>query len=285
MKISLILATVGRSADVGRFVQSLVAQTDRRFELIVVDQNTDHRLAPHIDEAVDAGIELTHVRLERPSSSGARNLGLRHAAGEIVAFPDDDCWYEPDVVATILSRLDQDHSVDGVVAQWVEQAAASPARPTTGVLSLVAWRRFRDGDASAISLFLKTEAVTRLGGFDTAFGLDRWFGGGEETDLLLRVLADGARLVRSPESRVHHHFGSPGAADLKADCRRARTRARGTGGIYAKHGLEPWVIARGLAAPIVKPLAGGNLRSALKGACVALGRLEGYLAWKAGKAT
>ncbi len=284
MKISLILATVGRSDDVGRLVQSLAAQTDRRFELIVIDQNADDRLAPHIDEAVNAGIKLKYVRLERPSSSRARNLGLRHAAGEIAAFPDDDCWYEPDVVETVLSRFDQDHSLDGVVARWVEQAAANPARPTTGVLSGVAWRRFRDGDASAISLFLKTETVTRLGGFDTAFGLDRWFGGGEETDLLLRALADGARLVRSPESRVHHHFGSHGTSDLKADCRRALTRARGTGGIYAKHGLEPWVIVRGLAAPIVKPLASGNLRSALKGTCVALGRLEGYLAWKAGKA-
>lgn len=285
MKISLILATVGRSADVGRFVQSLVAQTDRRFELIVVDQNADDRLASHIDEALRAGIELRHLRLEQPSSSGARNLGLRHAAGEIVAFPDDDCWYEPDVVATIHARFSEDESLDGVVAHWVEQAAAHPTLPRTGLLSHPAWLRFRDGDASAISLFLKSQAVTRLGGFDKAFGLDRWFGGGEETDLLLRLLADEARLVRSPETRVHHRFGSPGTADLKADCRRARTRARGTGGIYAKHELASWVIARGLTAPIVKPLASGNLQSALKGACVALGRLEGYLAWKAGRAT
>ena len=283
MKISLILATVGRSVDVGRFIQSLIAQIDRRFELIVVDQNADDRLAPYIDEAVNAGIKLTHLRLDRPSSSGARNLGLRHADGEILAFPDDDCWYEPNVVETILTKFAQDSSLDGIIAQWVEQAAANPASPKTGVLSRDAWRRFRDGDASAISLFLKREPVARLGGFDKTFGLDRWFGGGEETDLLLRVLSTGARLVRSPESRVHHHFAAASTVNLKADCRQARNRARGTGGIYAKHGLDPWVIARGLTAPIVKPLFRGNLGSALKGAYVALGRLEGYLAWKAGR--
>ena len=282
MHISLILTTVGRSAEVGRMIQSLVAQTDRRFELIVVDQNSDERLDPYIDEGIRSGIQLTHLRLDRPSSSGSRNFGLSQADGDIVGFPDDDCWYEPNVVETILSRFAEIDTPDGVIAQWVEQAAADPAKPQTGVLSLDAWRRFRDGDASAISIFLRPALVARLGGFDEKFGLDRWLGGGEDTDLVLRALADGARLVRSPESRVHHRFAVPGSTPT-ANIGQARSRGRGTGGLYGKHGLDGWVIARGLTAPIVKPLLGGNLGLAYKGMHVALGRLEGYLAWKAGR--
>ena len=48
MKVSLVLATVGRADDVGRLVQSLVGQTSTDFELIVVDQNADERLLPHL---------------------------------------------------------------------------------------------------------------------------------------------------------------------------------------------------------------------------------------------
>jgi glycosyltransferase involved in cell wall biosynthesis len=280
MIVSLILATVGRSDDVGRLIRSLVAQTDRHFELIVVDQNTDDRLLPFIEDGAKAGIELQHLRLDRPSLSGARNLGLAHATGEIVAFPDDDCWYEPEGVANVLSTFADDHSLDGVIGCWVEQAAAHATNPQTGMLSCEAWRRFRGGDASSISLFLKRDLLSSLGGFDENFGVGRWYGAAEETDFILRALSAGACLTRSPNVRVHHHFNPESAEDLLTACRSARKRARGTGGIYAKHQLDAWVVIRGLLAPIAVPLSRGKLRAAIKGAYVTLGRAEGLISWK-----
>jgi glycosyltransferase involved in cell wall biosynthesis len=279
MFASLILATVGRSDDVGRLIRSLSAQTDRRFELIVVDQNVDDRLVPFIDEGKKAGLELLHLRLDLPSLSGARNLGLAHASGEIVAFPDDDCWYEPNVVETVLAEFFNNVSLDGVIGCWVEQAAHS-TNPKTGTLSGEAWRRFRGGDASSISLFLKRDLLSSLGGFDENFGVGRWYGSAEETDFILRALSAGACLTRSPNVRVHHHFSPESAEDLLTACRSARKRARGTGGIYAKHQLDAWVVIRGLLAPIAVPLSRGKLRAAIKGAYVTLGRAEGLLSWK-----
>lgn len=279
MKISLILATVGRTAEVGRCLRSLATQTDPDFEVLLVDQNPDERLAPFIQEAVAMGITLTHLRMPSPSLSGARNLGIARASGEIIGLTDDDCWYEPEAVQNIRAAFLDNPTLDGAVAQWVEQSAARPGGPASGLLSLQAWRCFRGGDASSITLFFKRSLFVRLGGFDERFGVGQWFGAAEETDFLLRALGSSARLAHCPQAKVHHHFGAAHTGPVLALAQSARKRARGTGGIYAKHHLSAWTVMRGFSAPLLLPLLRGKLRAAAIGAFVSLGRLEGFLRW------
>lgn len=284
MKASLILATLGRTDDVGHAILSLAAQSDRRFELIVVDQNPDDRLTPYLDEGKRAGLEIMHLRLDRPSLSGARNLGLAKASGDIVAFPDDDCWYEPDTIKHMLAAFEANASLDGLIGHWVEQAAAQNQTPQSALLSNDDWRRFRGGNASSITLFIKHDLLSRLGGFDERFGVGRWYGAAEETDFILRALASDAKLLSTPDVRVHHRFSTQSMIPLLEDCRSARKRARGTGGLYAKHRLETLVIMRGLLAPVIVPLMKANFRMAARGFFVALGRSEGLIAWHFGEA-
>src|SRR6185437_10195226 len=278
MKLSLILATVARSIDVGRFIHSLVGQTDRNFELIVVDQNTDDRLLPYIEEGRTAGLDLHHLRLNRPSLSGARNMGIAKSNGELVGFPDDDCWYDPDTVAQVLRVFSSTPNLQGIVACWEEQMRDKRVKPMIGNLSLKAWRDLRGGYASSISLFFRREQFDRLGGFDERLGVGRWYGGAEETDFILRALASGASLAYCPTVKVHHLFEPVTQDKLSKRCRVARRRSRGTGGIYAKHHLSFWVIFRGFLAPIYHTI---SYREALRlGFSISLGRIEGYLKWK-----
>lgn len=280
MKVSLVLATVGRTVEIGRCLQSLAAQTDRNFEVLLVDQNQDERLAPYIQEAKSLGIFLTHLRMGNPSLSGARNLGISHARGDIIGLTDDDCWYEPDAIGATRSAFLKDPLLDGAVVQWVEQTNARQSEPATGLLLLAAWRSFRGGDASSISLFFKTSLFTRLGGFDEHFGIGQWYGAGEETDFVLRALAASAKLLHCPTARVHHHFSTGTPLTTHSACLNVRRRARGTGAIYAKHQLSPWVVMRGFVAPWLMPLRHGRLQQTKLGFFVALGRIEGFLRWK-----
>lgn len=280
MKLSLILATVGRSDEFGHMVSSLIEQTDPGFELLVVDQNPDERLAPHVAHARAAGLHVQHLRLAQPSLAGARNLGLSHARGEVIAFPDDDCWYEPGTVAAVRAAFSAAPDLQGVVGCWVEQNASGGKPLVAGDLSLDAWRRFRGGDASSISLFFRRELFDCLGGFDERFGVGQWYGAAEETDFLLRALAARARLMLRPEVRVHHIFGAPGPGTLSALFKATRRRSRGTGAIYAKHHLSAAVILRGMVAPLALPvLRRKGLSEFVRGAGTALGRIEGYLSW------
>lgn len=284
MLVSLILATVGRSDDVGRCLRSLAAQTDQNLEVLLVDQNVDDRLVVWVEEAQALGLNLRHLRMAVPSLSGARNLGITESRGQIIGFPDDDCWYEPEVVAQLRAAFLAEQNAVGIVANWVEQSAARHSPQGTGTLSYRAWRDFRGGDASSISLFFKRSLFEQLRGFDERLGVGQWYGAAEETDFVLRALATGAIIQRLPGARVHHIYGAPQKGDLGARCRSVRVRARGTGGIYAKHRLAVSTVLRGLTAPILLPLVRLRGWDAMAlGVATVLGRLEGLIRWGWGK--
>jgi len=283
MRLSLVLATYGRASELGRCLDSLVEQEDRDFELLVMDQNADDRVLEILQSIRLRGLALRHVRLPTPGLSEARNEGLRLASGDVVGFPDDDCWYEPQTVACLRRGFLADSTVSGLVADWVEQTegAGHPSGVAEQFLTLEAWRNFRGGAASSITLFVKRDLLIELSGFDNRLGVGKWFGAAEETDLVLRALAIGARFKRVSNARVHHPYVNARENLTYGKVESVRARARGTGAIYAKHRLSTMTIARGLAAPVLKPLLrlqiGGPLRM---GAAIALGRIEGMLRWR-----
>lgn len=101
MHFSLILATIGRTEELKRFLASLDKQTLRRFELIMADQNPDDRIKPLLEPYQD---HFPIMHLHRPTERGAskaRNVGLQHANGDVLTFPDDDCWYLPQLLEKI----------------------------------------------------------------------------------------------------------------------------------------------------------------------------------------
>ena len=74
--ISLIIATMGRVAELHDLFDSLVAQNYPALDVILVDQNGDDRLAPVV-AAYAQRLTLRHIRSPRPHANAARNLGLR----------------------------------------------------------------------------------------------------------------------------------------------------------------------------------------------------------------
>ncbi|SHF68048.1 Glycosyl transferase family 2 [Desulfacinum infernum DSM 9756] len=88
--VSVIIPTHNRARMVREAVESVLAQKDARFELIVVDDGstdeTPEALGPHRDR-------LRFIRQENRGVSAARNRGIQVARGEWIAFLDsDDLW-------------------------------------------------------------------------------------------------------------------------------------------------------------------------------------------------
>ena len=285
MKVSLVLATFGRADYLAKLISSLVVQTSDCFELLVVDQNPDDRVLPYVEQARQAGLAVKHLRLTKPNLSAARNRGIAEASGDVIAFPDDDCWYAPDLIEQVQQAFLQHPGWDALVAQWVEQAQGVGRQAVDGqTLSAAAWRQFRGGEASSISLFVRAAALRRHGGFDERFGVGQWFGAGEETDLLLSLLCGGAVVGHWPRARVHHRFVPQQLVRQRGQWRSLLHRARGTGAIYVKHRLSGWVVLRGFLAPLAKALwQRQGLRALALAMVETFGRLQGAFAWFVGR--
>jgi glycosyltransferase involved in cell wall biosynthesis len=88
--VSVILPVYNRETSVARAVESVLAQTCRPLELIVVDDGSTDGTSRVLDQF---GARITLLRQPNAGAYAARNLGLRHARGEFVAFIDsDDVW-------------------------------------------------------------------------------------------------------------------------------------------------------------------------------------------------
>ena len=103
IKISVVVATYRRDAELGNALESLATQTFRDFEVIVVDDNGVPEWNDRVARVIDAfrssrpEIECTYIRNEKNIGSAAtRNVGIAQSRGEYVSFLDDDDVYLPE---------------------------------------------------------------------------------------------------------------------------------------------------------------------------------------------
>lgn len=108
MKISCIMPVHNTAGYLMETIGSILAQTEKDFELICVDDaSTDDSLA--ILQKLAAGDDRIRVlHTEEAQGPGlARNLGLAQAQGKFVIFLDSDDLFMPDLFASLYTALEQ----------------------------------------------------------------------------------------------------------------------------------------------------------------------------------
>lgn len=240
MKLSLIVATYGRSAELRRLLESISGQAVKDLELIIVDQNADDRVRRVIDEFRD-GLNLVHIT-SRPGATRARNAGLAVASGEVIGFPDDDCWYPDGLISRVMNFLAQNAQWDGIIGHSVDANGAQtlPWGDRQGQLTPgMSWRR-----AVTYVYFLRRSAAMAGGGFDETLGpgAGTSWGAGDDNDYMLSALERGARVFFDPGLTVHHPPLFPGFDE--ATLAKRMSYARADGRVLRKHPMPMcWMVA------------------------------------------
>jgi glycosyltransferase involved in cell wall biosynthesis len=192
--VSVVVTVRNEEVHLPQLLDSLLAQ-EEPFEIVLVDAESHDRTAEIADRYARAHPDHLRV-IRRAGSRGAgRNVGVRAAQGEFVAFIDGDCFAD----SQWLRVLREDFRQSSVVAG----RTLTVGKPKYGQLERVElFEKGYDVTYPSCNLAYHRELFLRLGGFDHRFVT------AEDIDLNLRGVEAGASIRYDPRAVVYHHLRS-----------------------------------------------------------------------------
>ena len=213
--VSVIVLNYNGESIIWRCIDSLLEQTYRDMEIIVVDNDSTDRSLSRIAEYLKTG----HITLIRSAWNrgvpGGRNLGLLHAEGTIVAFIDNDGYAHRDWLTEGVKTLLADKQIGAVAPLVFFARNALVLNGAGGTLNLLGY----GGDIcfntpyefAAIpeevlypmgcGMIFRRTVLDRVGQFDSCL-----FNYYDDADLGIRIWKAGYKVVVSRRSLVDHDF-------------------------------------------------------------------------------
>jgi glycosyltransferase involved in cell wall biosynthesis len=180
--VSVVLPTYQRRGLVERAIASVLAQTHRDFELIVIDDGSTDGTEEALASFGDA---LRYRWQPNRGVSAARNAGIELARAPVVAFIDSDNQWLPDHLAVVTAVLER-HPEAVLASTCRECIAAGAQEPDDAELRDVLPNLLLRNDVGLISCAAaRREAVLAAGGFDERLSV------AEDSELWLRLAMRG----------------------------------------------------------------------------------------------
>lgn len=113
--ISIIIPTFNRAKTIGKVLETILAQTYKNYELIIVNDgskdNTDNVIEGYVSKIKEANIGLQYFNQANQGAPAARNNGLKHARGEYLLFCDADAELRPEMLEQLLKALTENPEI------------------------------------------------------------------------------------------------------------------------------------------------------------------------------
>jgi glycogen(starch) synthase len=205
--VSVIINTLDRAASLDHTLAGVRRMRYPSFEILVVPGPCADHTAAVLDRHWGA------IRVEfcpDANLSKSRNIGIRHSAGDVLVFIDDDSVPEPDWLCNLVHHLSRPEVAAAggfirgplgvkfqyqlvVANRFGEARSCPPPAPTIA-----------DGEflsPTGTNVAFRREVLVGIGGFDEEYGYFL-----EETDVNLRLHEQGWKIKFSPAAEVHHFF-------------------------------------------------------------------------------
>ncbi|MEO5842930.1 MAG: glycosyltransferase [Acidimicrobiales bacterium] len=211
LSVVICCYTERRWSALQRAIRGVLAQTPKVHELIVV---VDHD--PDLYERTKAAFPgIAVVANENDQGlSGARNTGVRHSTGDVVAFLDDDAYCAPEWSGTLLGGYRPDVAAVGgsAVPKWPGEAPAWLPDEFLWVVGC-SWRGLPTEPAPVRNLIgtnmsIRREVLATVGAFTSTVGrVGARLSGCEETELCIRIAQrwPDAAILYLPNLAVDHY--------------------------------------------------------------------------------
>lgn len=198
--VSAVITTHNRKDLLLLAIQSVLNQTYKRIECIVVDDASTDGTKEMLNDYIKQG-RLKYIYIPAEKSCGgnhARNIGIQNANGKYIAFLDDDDEWLPEKIEKQIIAFEQNKDVGFVYCGLIREKNMNP---DTRVQQDVSNPKYKDGDLSkevlihiitnTSAIMVKKEILDHCGYFDEA--LKYW----QEYELCIRILQiTNAKCVR-----------------------------------------------------------------------------------------
>ncbi len=209
MRTSVVINTYNRAASLATTLEALRYQQHGDFEVVVVNGPSTDDTEQRVRRAAP---DVRLVSCPEAKLAVSRNIGIAAAAGDVVAFIDDDAIPEPDWLVKLLAGYAEpavggvggfvlDHT--GFAHQW-RWVACGRLGGLHADITPPLDRFVRPGADPALYLqgtncSFRRECLVAIGGFDESF--EHYY---DDVGVALRVIDDGRPLTIVPDALVHH---------------------------------------------------------------------------------
>lgn len=273
MLLSIIVTSQDRPKELKRYFETINKQKNINFsnlQIIFVDQGDNKSIYDNLSQS----IIRKYVKYHKCGLSEARNQGLKFVIGDIVAFGDDDSWYDDDTLSKVFDLFEK-RNIDGVGTAIKNESDVPYNKYPQEIKKLTYLNHY---GLSSASIFLQYDSSVS---FDVNIGVGSKFNllSGEETDYLWTYMERHPNFVIEfhPEITVRHPVLQKQNFNNYLD--KCYYYARGFGYIMKKHSLPATFIIQNFLRPfmgIFVYLLVNNFRCR-KSYYILKGRMEGYL--------
>lgn len=233
MYYSVILPTFGRPDEVENFLQSILVQEFKDFEVVVVDGSKDDILHPVINDFKDK-LNLSYYHEKGLGASESRNLGCDKSKGEFLVFIDSDCIVPSDYFIKVDKFLSENSDVDAFGGPDAADKNFTPFQkavnyamtsfPTTGGIR---GKKNHVGkfQLRGFNMGVKREAFFKVGGYS---GMQV----AEDIDLSMRLIKLGYKTALIHDAFVYHRR----KASIKIFWKQLFFHGKGRIDLHIKHG-------------------------------------------------
>lgn len=218
--ISIIICTYNRSSLLADSIKAIAQQdfTVDQYEIIVVDNNSTDNTRAVAEALINTSpVRIRYILEKKQGLSFARNTGIENAAGEIVAFVDDDIDAERNWLKAIVSAFNDPKvaCAGGPIRPVWPIPGEKPAWLTNSWVSYLTVSEFESAKKTGefvwpdtpwgANISFRKNVFDTVGVFPTNLGrIGNSLLSNEEVNIGKKIVSAGFRIAFAPDAVIHH---------------------------------------------------------------------------------
>jgi glycosyltransferase involved in cell wall biosynthesis len=203
--VSVVIPTYNTSNFLIKAIQSVINQTYKNWELIIVDDGSTDQTRQIVEEFQKKDSRIKYFFQNNKGQGAARNLGIKNASGNYIAFLDSDDEFFENKLERVISYFEKDKNIGFIYTDAIiigdylyKKRRSEIVTPYSGkIYTKLLFNNF----ITTSTVVVKREVLQNCGLFDESNFLRNF----EDYDLWLRI-AKKYKIEYIPEVLVKYYF-------------------------------------------------------------------------------